>query len=385
MCIRKPLQKFVLACLLAVSAAPAQTPYDEGQRALRQEEWEEAAKYFGQALDSEQADAAMYWRAHALYKAGRRAEAARQINALERDYPDSRWVNEARALRIEYQGDVDATGVDDELRLFALHRLMERDPERALPLVMEMMRETDSPRVRQDALFVLGMSGSEEAMAVIAEVARNSDDPEFQAEAIHLLGMSGSDSSLGLLGELYSASASRDVREAVIHAHIIADEPEPLLGFLRQEPDPRLQRDIIHALGAMGATEELHQLYPGLTGREARIAAIEAFSMAGDSSPLRIVVETEDDPGLRRTAIEMLAVSGDEGVGAYLAETYSTAAREEKQLIIEALTVNEDVGNLVSLYRSEDDPQLRRKILESLTVLDSEEADELLFELLESD
>ena len=107
-------QKTTLASLLAASMALAQTPYDEGQKALRQQEWLEAAGHFEQAFESEQADAAMYWRAHALYKAQRKGDAARQVRDLERQYPDSPWVNEARALQIEFQESATGAVVDDE-------------------------------------------------------------------------------------------------------------------------------------------------------------------------------------------------------------------------------------------------------------------------------
>ena len=233
------LRKFTLAGLMAASTALAQTPYDEGQKALREQDWLTAADQFEQAFDTAQADAAMYWRAHALYKAQRTGAAARQVQQLEREYPQSQWVKEAQALRIEHEGQGGDSAIDDELRLYALHQLMDRDPERALPLVMDIMRKTDSPRVRQDALFILGMSENPEALAVIAEVARDSNDPRFQAEAINILGVAGTEQSLSQLQTLYSGSADRRVRAAVIHAHIASDKPEPLMAFLREESDPR--------------------------------------------------------------------------------------------------------------------------------------------------
>ena len=157
MLTRKTLKPLALACLLAVSAgATAQSPYDEGQKALREQDWMAAAEHFEDAFDSEQADAAMYWRAHALYKAGHRGDAHRQIRMLERRYPDSDWVREAQALQIEHGGSSQDAIVEDELRLFALHQLMEKDRERALPLVMKMLEETESEKVRRDALFILG-------------------------------------------------------------------------------------------------------------------------------------------------------------------------------------------------------------------------------------
>ena len=72
--------KTVLLTSVLVSATVlAQTPYDEGQKALREQDWTAAAAHFEDAIkaDKKTADASMYWRAHALYKAGRQKEAER--------------------------------------------------------------------------------------------------------------------------------------------------------------------------------------------------------------------------------------------------------------------------------------------------------------------
>lgn len=103
--IKTLTKRIALATLLLATAALAQTPYDDGQKALRGQQWMEAAEYFEQAIreDQQQADAALYWRAYALHKAGRDKEAERELRKLQRRFPDSNWVKEGQALRIEYQ------------------------------------------------------------------------------------------------------------------------------------------------------------------------------------------------------------------------------------------------------------------------------------------
>jgi len=132
MLMNKILKQTILASVLLAATVMAQTPYDEGQKALREQNWTEAADQFKQAIkeDKDNADASMYWRAHALYKAGRKNQAERQVRSLERKHPDSRWVKEARVLQIEHDGSepvlTDATDesvLDEELRLFALAQI----------------------------------------------------------------------------------------------------------------------------------------------------------------------------------------------------------------------------------------------------------------------
>src|SRR5210317_1760724 len=104
MSISTILQKTILATALIAVTAMAQTPYDDGQRALRERDWTQAAEYFEQAIEADEntADASMYWRAYALYEAKRNREAERQLRKLERSYPDSPWLKEAQVLRIEH-------------------------------------------------------------------------------------------------------------------------------------------------------------------------------------------------------------------------------------------------------------------------------------------
>ncbi len=392
MLFKKLLKTLVLTASIVAITATAQTPYEEGQKALREARWMTAANHFDRVSDAADADdsdiaAAMYWRAHALYKADHRGDAARQVHQLEREYPSSQWLNEARALQIEYQGSIDDAIMQDELRLFALSQLLERDFNRALPLVIEIMNNTASDSVAKDAMFLLGMSDSPEAQRVIADIASDGSNPDLQADAISILAVAGNQSSLELLGGLYNESASIEIKQAVMHAYLVADQPGPLVEILRWETDPEMQRDLIYALGAMEATGELHKLYPKLTTLETRRAAIEAFAVAGDQQMLMHILESESetDSDLRITAIHGIAMAGGEDAVDFLESMYSGATtEEEKTAVIESMMMLGNATGLISLFRQESDPGLRRQMMEMLTVMDSEEATEFLFEMLEN-
>src|SRR5687767_13147542 len=69
------------------------TLYARGTAALDKRDWDTAAATFAQTarLKGERADAALYWRAYALHKSGRREDALQAIAALRSAYPRSRW------------------------------------------------------------------------------------------------------------------------------------------------------------------------------------------------------------------------------------------------------------------------------------------------------
>jgi HEAT repeat protein len=307
-----------------------------------------------QNQEAEESDvaAAMYWRAYALYKAGHRGDAARQINQLEREHAASRWLNEARALQIEHQGSIDDASEEDELRLFALSHLLERDFNRALPLVLEILNNTHSNSVRQDALFVLGMSDHPDAQKAIADAVSNSDDPDLQAQ-----------------------NASRDVKQAVMHAYFNAEMVDELQGLLKIETDPGLLRDIIHALGALEATDEIKKVYADLTNVETRRAAIEAFAISGNTSMLKDILATETDPEIRRTAIQGIAINDDGESAELIRSLYDESSDiEEKRMLMESLLIMDDAEGLATeIIETELDPELLELAIHALTMVGSTE------------
>jgi len=397
MLMNKILKTTILASVLIAATVLAQTPYDEGQKALREQNWTEAADQFKQAIkaDKDKADASMYWRAHALYKAGRKSEAERQIRSLERKYPDSRWVKEAQLLEIEHNGTepvlsgtADGSDLDEELRMFALAQLMDRDPERALPLVLDMMNSTDSENVRSDTLFILGMSDDPRAQQLIAQIARDSKNPDLQVDAIHMLGISSNQPSADLLSDLYHESTSIEVKKAVIQAYMIGDDSDAvvdlLLKMLKTEKNPDLQKEIIQALGVMDATEQIAALYTSLDGFELRKTVLEAMMIADDTDGLIKVLESEKDAELRAVAMEMLAVNGDKASAEYLVGLYPGGSQKDKTAIIQSMMIMDNAEGLIGLMKNETNPELKREILQMLAIMDSEESDEYLFKMLEN-
>ncbi|MEE4216141.1 MAG: HEAT repeat domain-containing protein [Xanthomonadales bacterium] len=447
------LTKLALVSALVATAAMAQTPYDEGQKALRNQDWMEAVDYFEEAIkdDRSQGDAASYWMAYAYFKAGRRNEGERELRRLERNYPDSRWVKEGQALRIEYQ-DPDksaakiasgALEMDEEMKLFALMQLMERNPERTTPLVLDMVNNASSKRARRDALFLLAMSDEPVARQAVSDIARNSSDPAMQRQAIEMLGvMEATDElqalyptqdhetrvaiieSLSIAGdtemlrqilatetdpelrkaaifgvamhgdadtnefaeEIYNAAQSVDEKLTVLDAMVMMDDAEELaLKILKTESDPRLQMHAIHMLGIMDATGELAELYNNMPDRNVRMAVLEALSIADDSDALVDILESEKDPQLRSTAVQMLAINGSPEASAYLVDMYPGATRDEKRDIIQSMLVLDDADALLALMKQEEDSQLKREMLQMLSVMGSEEVDDALFELLEKE
>ena len=144
-------------------------------------------------------------------KRGRRDDALQAIASLKSGYPKSRWLRDARALEVEIRQASGQTAVperngDDDLKLMALGGLMNADPERALPLVEQMLASSQSDKIRDRALFVLAQSGSPKAREVLVRIARTGPDEDTQTRAIQYLGLFGGQESRQALVDIYKSS-----------------------------------------------------------------------------------------------------------------------------------------------------------------------------------
>ncbi|HEV8268635.1 MAG TPA: hypothetical protein VGR00_10390, partial [Thermoanaerobaculia bacterium] len=81
--------------------------YDEGKAALDAKRWDKALQAFEKAAASKggRTDAALYWKAYAESRLGRRGDAAETLVELKRRFPKSRWAKDAASLELElHQG-----------------------------------------------------------------------------------------------------------------------------------------------------------------------------------------------------------------------------------------------------------------------------------------
>src|SRR5262249_30407919 len=120
--------------------------YDEGREAIEEGRYDRAIDRFNRliALKSARTDAALYWKAYSQAKLGQRAEALSTLADLQKQFADSRWIRDARALDVELRQASGQTVApesqnDEELKLMALRGIMQSDPDQALPVIEKML------------------------------------------------------------------------------------------------------------------------------------------------------------------------------------------------------------------------------------------------------
>lgn len=367
--------------------------YREAQKALDQKDWAAAEDLFGQVAreGGADADAALYWQAYVQFKRGRTNTSLKTLAELQRSYPESSWIDDAKALEMEARPDsgmgVEAAGEDkEELKLYALNSLMHVESERAIPILEDFLAGNHSHDLKEKALFVLSQSSSPRAREILVEIAKGQRQSELSMEAIEYLGMSGGEETGKLLQEIYDSNQNPEVKGQVLEAMMIGGYEARVLAAARSEPDPGLRSEAVELLGVMGATDELRQLYDSESSAEVKEGILEGMFIAGDSETLIQLAGSEQSPELRLEIIEYLGLVGGDRARGALGDLYKSETDQEvKEQILEAFFLAGDSATLVRLAQTEPDPELRSAAIEGLGLIDSEEAEGALRDLWKSE
>jgi len=365
--------------------------YDDGREALDEDRYDQAESKFKQLVDMNgpQTDAALYWKAYAENKRGKRDTALATIADLKRRFPQSRWQKDASALEIEVrqssgQPAHPETQTDDELKMLAIQGLMNSDPERALPLLEKVLNGSGSPREKSKALFVIAQSGSPQSREILGRIARGQSNPELQRKAVEYLGIFGGAEARKTLAEVYASTSDASVKHAILRSYMIGGDHERLFAAAKGEKDESLRREAIRQLGLVHGTSELEQLYQTETSSNVRREILQAFFLAGDSAKLMQAAQSEKDPELRRAAIRNLGLVHSNDSGKALQAIYAKETdREVREEVLNAFFLQGNASALVAIARSEKDPELKKTAVQKLSLMHSKEGTDYLMELLQ--
>ena len=364
--------------------------YDEGREAIEDGRFDRAIDRFNRVIDMKggRTDAALYWKAYSQSKLGQRADALNTLADLQKRFGDSRWLKDAKALEVEVRqasGQTVAPGTmdDEELKLMALRGIMQSDPDQAVPIVEKMLSGTNSPKVKDRALFVLSQSRSARARDVIAGVAKGNANPDLQLRAIRYVGLMGGPDSRQLLGDVYKSSNDVAVKRAILRSFMTANDKERLLAAAKSETEPGLRAEAVRQLGVIHASGELAQLYQSETNVELKKAILQAMFVGGDADKLIELAKNERDPELRKSAIRNLGLMKRPGTTETLTGIYgSDQSPDVRKAVINALFLQNNAAALVTLARAEKNPEMKKEIVQKLSVMKSKEATDYLLELL---
>jgi HEAT repeat protein len=361
--------------------------YNDATEALNDGDYDGAVAKFDQVvkMHGRKADAAFYWKAYALNKAGKKDQAITTIAELRKNYSQSKYLRDAGALEVEMKGSSvnpnDLT--DEETKIYAINALMNSDPEKAVPLLEKIILGNYSPKLKEKALFVLSQSNSEKADQILLAIAKANNDPDLQKRAIRNLGMNGSSRNRAALKEIYNGTSDPQVKKAVFQGWLMSGDKEDVLAVAKQEKSPELRRDAIRYLGMMGGQSELRQIYKEASDADTKEAVLTGMMMCGDVQGVTEIVNTEKDPNVLDKAINTLGLVGGSESLSTLVNLYSSRSEiQTKKKVINALFLHGAGKDMVALARKETNPELKRELIQKMSLMNSPEITEYMMEIL---
>jgi len=301
--------------------------YRSGQSAIDRRDYDQAVKRFDRVINdkSTRADGAMYWKAYSLYKLGRKPDAQTVLADLEKQFPQSRWLNDARALAAEVRASTGQptspeSESDEELKLLAMNSLMQQDADRAIPLLEKLLADPkNSPNLKGRAIFVLAQSKSPKARQIVLQYAKGGTNPDAQLRAIEYLGTFRSDESSQALSDVYASTTDPVVKRTVIRGLMVARAKDRLVQIAKSDQDVNMRREAIQYLGGMQAAEvDLAEIYKTESNMELKHSLIQSLFARQAAKQLVDLARTETNPELKRDIVRMLTMIKSKEAADYL-------------------------------------------------------------------
>lgn len=411
----------------SASQDPADSLYRAARSQMNSRRWADAARTLRVLRErhprSTYVGDSYYFEALVRSRMGDQREIRRALELLleqQEMHPDAGTASDGRELRVRLEarlaerGDARAARAvvsaaraasecdegEEGVRATALSALLHMDPERARPLLMEVLTERDacSRELREQALFILAQSPDEGTVDVLVELARTDPSPEIREAAVFWLSQTGREEAVdALVSILESEEASPEVQEKAVFAlgqHPSERAAEAMRGYAtRPGGDPEVRANAIFWLGQRGGVQAsgfLRELYAELDDPELRERVL--FSVAqspGDPANLEWLTERAlDETEEMEVRTQALFWAGQAGMeaGAVLRVFRTADDAELREQAIFVLTQmpdsDEAVDALMEIARGEEDPELRERAVFWLGQSDDPRVAEFLLELI---
>jgi HEAT repeat protein len=344
--------------------------YSAGLSLLQNRQYDQAINRFDRAIAAKgsHADAAWYWKAFAQYKLGKTEDALASIATLRKDFPQSRYLTDAKVLEADVRKPSIDRIDDDEIKLLAIQGIQNSDPAKAAQLAATLLSGTNSLRVKRQALYILALSDQPSAHELLLSYAKGSGNPDLQREAINYLATrrTKQPTTSSELKQIYESTQDPAIRRAIIDAYRLTGDKASLLSVASAGGTPvEIRSQAIRNLSDVAAPTDLWALYQKEEDKDLRIAMVRSFSSMGAVDQLLQIAKSDKDPSVRQQAIRSLGSQKVDKTGATLVEMYNSESdKDTKMAIISALANQNNDTGLVALARKETkDVELKRQLV----------------------
>ena len=408
----------------AEAAAGTESPQMTAARdALNKAQYEKAASLMREVYEQDRSAAeagnALYWEAFARYRLKRTEELKRAVELLQlqqKEFAEAETAREGEALlarlyaEMSERGEIEGiTGIErmseedrqrEEIRIEALHALMRMNPDKALPILEDIVRgnRKGSPEMRSNALFVLCRIDDPRTEDLLIELLQQPGEASLKAEVVMCLSMKTSDRALDAIVNLLENSNDPEVDEAALMAigRNGGDRAYALLAAMVRNPDKSsdLRGQALFGLAQSGHDAETAKLAADLLGstddRELMEAALYTLSRLDDAVPDQVFRDLINNPraddDLRAQALYFAAERSELSLD-FLLDIYHRAdSRDLKLQVCHVMSRMDDedaaLDALITIARQEKDPEIRQNVMFWIGRFDNDKAAAYLVEVI---
>ena len=357
------------------STTRSDSRYSSCLSSVSQRKYDQAVVQCDQAIQQKgtRTDAALYWKAYSLYRVRKNDDALATIAQLRKEYPQSRYLQDAKVLENDVRRVDPTTLPDDDIKLLAIQAMQHQEPEKAIAALEGVLNATNTLSVKRRALYVLAQNPQPRAHQIILNLAKGQGNPDLQLEAIRYLRTNSKDrqTTANELRQIYESTSDLAVRRAIISAYTETWDRQSLVTIASTPGTPTaLRTQAVSGLANVAAPTELWSLYTKETDKDLKLHMVSAFGSMQAFDQLVQIVKTEKDPAVRARAVRALGNLKTEQTGKILADLYNTDQdAETRKAVISAFAGQNNVDGLIAIARKETNRDLRLAIVERLSAM----------------
>ncbi len=411
---------------VGAEASQPDSLYRAGRDALNRGQHARAARLFERLRerypDSDYVGDALYFEAFALYRTGSEdnLERARELLEIQaEEHREAATREDARTLGVRIRGalarrgdteawsqvESEATSADgceqedQETRLMALSALHGMNPDRAVPILEEILRSRDecSAEIRARGVFILSQKMTDGTVDLLLELAHENPDPdpEVRQAAVFWLSQVKSPEAVDALTEILRGSDDTELQGQALFAlsqHDTERAGAALVEYARRnDGSAELRARAIFWLGQRGdevSIEVLRSLYADLESDELREKILFSVAQSGSEEAadwlLDRALDSSESTELRKNAVFWLGQAG--APAGRLLEIYEELDDlEVREHVIFALSQSDSeaaLDALLRIARTEENTELRQRAVFWLGQKDDPRVQELLLEII---
>ena len=361
----------------AMTMQSGDSSYSSGLNALTANQYERAIVSFDRVIAQKgsRADAATYHKAFAQFRMGRSDDALATLTQLRRDYPQSRYLNDAKVLEADVRKssgqplDPTTAGLSDDIKLLAIQSLQHTDPERAVPLLEGVLTAANSLKVKKQAIYLLALSTQPRAREILLTFAKGGGNPDLQLEAIKYIAANRNRQTTSAdLQQIYQSTEDTTVRLAIIRAYQSAGDRTSLVSIAGSAAPVAVRSSAISGLSNLAAPQDLYALYQKESNKDLKLQIVATLGSMRALDQLNQILRAEKDPEVRRRAVRAMGSLKADQTGTMLSEMYGSEQDvETRKAVIAALSAQNNAEALVAIARKETSLELKRDIVRRLS------------------